>query len=68
VIVKKLGWGHFSTVWMARDDHYNNNSTTKHDTTTNDSTTSQAPSRARYVALKVRAVIHAYYICLHYLL
>ena len=20
VVVKKLGWGHFSTVWMARDD------------------------------------------------
>ncbi|CAM9367054.1 unnamed protein product, partial [Laminaria digitata] len=20
IVVKKLGWGHFSTVWMARDD------------------------------------------------
>jgi serine/threonine protein kinase len=50
VIVKKLGWGHFSTVWMARDDNYNNNNNTS-------ASSSQAPSRARYVALKV---IHAY--------
>lgn len=24
VIVRKLGWGHFSTVWLARDTHMNN--------------------------------------------
>lgn len=23
VIVQKLGWGHFSTVWLARDMFYN---------------------------------------------
>jgi serine/threonine-protein kinase SRPK3 len=23
VVVQKLGWGHFSTVWLARDTHYN---------------------------------------------
>ncbi len=23
VIVQKLGWGHFSTVWLARDNMYN---------------------------------------------
>lgn len=23
VIIQKLGWGHFSTVWLARDTHYN---------------------------------------------
>lgn len=23
VIVQKLGWGHFSTVWLARDTMYN---------------------------------------------
>ncbi len=25
VVVKKLGWGHFSTVWMARDDKWDGN-------------------------------------------
>ena len=24
VIVRKLGWGHFSTVWLARDNKYVN--------------------------------------------
>lgn len=23
VILQKLGWGHFSTVWLARDMHHN---------------------------------------------
>ena len=23
VIIQKLGWGHFSTVWLAKDTHYN---------------------------------------------
>lgn len=23
IIVQKLGWGHFSTVWLARDIFYN---------------------------------------------
>jgi serine/threonine-protein kinase SRPK3 len=23
VIIQKLGWGHFSTVWLAKDLHYN---------------------------------------------
>ena len=23
VVVQKLGWGHFSTVWLARDTQYN---------------------------------------------
>jgi len=23
IIVQKLGWGHFSTVWLARDNFYN---------------------------------------------
>lgn len=23
VIIQKLGWGHFSTVWLAKDIHYN---------------------------------------------
>jgi serine/threonine-protein kinase SRPK3 len=24
VLVQKLGWGHFSTVWLAKDFKYNN--------------------------------------------
>ena len=23
LIIQKLGWGHFSTVWLAKDVHYN---------------------------------------------
>lgn len=23
MIIQKLGWGHFSTVWLAKDVHYN---------------------------------------------
>jgi serine/threonine-protein kinase SRPK3 len=23
LIIQKLGWGHFSTVWLAKDLHYN---------------------------------------------
>ena len=23
LIIQKLGWGHFSTVWLAKDMHYN---------------------------------------------
>lgn len=29
VVVKKLGWGHFSTVWMARDDRRTNSTAPK---------------------------------------
>ena len=24
VLIQKLGWGHFSTVWLAKDFKYNN--------------------------------------------
>ena len=46
VVVKKLGWGHFSTVWMARDDRPVNSESKR--------TTQQPP---RYVALKVRLMM-----------
>src|SRR5882757_4725310 len=46
VVVRKLGWGHFSTVWLARDEKYVSFSCW--------SLYSQCPFRMdRHVALKV---------------
>ncbi len=55
VVIKKLGWGHFSTVWMARDDKWDGN----HQPASRSGSSlgfeqSNVEEKVRYVALKVQ--------------
>ncbi len=55
VVVKKLGWGHFSTVWMARDDKWDGREPASETGSRSGlEQSSNLGEKIRYVALKVQ--------------
>ncbi len=54
VVVKKLGWGHFSTVWMARDDKWDGRKLGSESGSRSGLEQTNVGEKVRYVALKVQ--------------
>ncbi len=59
VVVKKLGWGHFSTVWMARDDKWDGREPASESASESGSKSgleqsSNVGKKIRFVALKIQ--------------